>query len=66
LSILINLSPYSVLTQSLTKKQIGVKILAENVEYLIARMEISQLKETVEKMKSITDAKAFVSAFEEM
>jgi DnaJ family protein C protein 2 len=56
-------TPYSVLTQTLTKKQVGVKILAEHVEYVIARLDTEQQKKLIEKLKPIKSAEEFASVF---
>jgi phosphoglycerate-specific signal transduction histidine kinase len=60
-------SKHVVLTQFLTAKQQGIKILGEHSEYVIMRSTIDELKQFIERLKPfVDDANEFVSKFNEV
>ncbi|KAL0483056.1 DnaJ [Acrasis kona] len=59
-------APYSVMSQMLTKKQIGNKILAEHVEFIVARSDAAELNAKNEQLSAATEAEPFVQILNDM
>lgn len=57
---------HMVMTQFLSPKQVGLKLLAEHVEYIIMRADVAELEQIYKDLEPLKDeASAFIKLFDE-